>query len=120
MISGHGDDSYLFGQNLIANFSSNAWYGGTPPELLDHLRKSIDLITNYPEPEASTLCAQLAKHHKVTSRQVSAYNGSVEAFYTIALAFRASKSAILSPGFAEYEDACRIHEHQLSFFNHDE
>ena len=49
-----------------------------------------------------------------------AFNGSVEAFYTIALAFREAVSAILSPTFAEYADACRMHQHIPMFFRSDE
>lgn len=56
----------------------------------------------------------------VDPRQVLAFNGSVEAFYTLALAFRGSASAILYPSFAEYEDACRVHAHRISFFRGDD
>ncbi|MBW8324819.1 MAG: histidinol-phosphate aminotransferase family protein [Prolixibacteraceae bacterium] len=116
MISGHGDDSFRLKIPILADFSSNVWFGGTPPELISHLQQNLHLIGNYPEPDAVELCCKMAVLHDVTPEQVLAFNGSVEAFYTIALAFREKHSAIFSPAFAEYEDACRMHNHQISFF----
>jgi threonine-phosphate decarboxylase len=117
MISGHGDDSFRLKIPILADFSSNVWFRGTPPGLISHLQQSLHLIKNYPEPDAAELCCKMAVLHDITAENVLAFNGSVEAFYTIALAFRGKHSAILSPAFAEYEDACRMHNHQISFFS---
>lgn len=116
MISGHGDDQFRYFQPIKADFSSNVWFGGTPPELICHLQQNLHLVGNYPEPDAAGLCRKVAASLDVNPEQVLAFNGSVEAFYTIALAFREAVSAILIPAFAEYEDACRMHNHQISFF----
>lgn len=120
MISGHGDDRHQYSKPVCADFSSNVWSGGTPPELISHLRQNLHLVGNYPEPDAAELCRKMAELHRVSADQVLAFNGSVEAFYSIALAFRGLVSGILFPAFAEYEDACRIHEHQLRFFRSNE
>jgi len=120
MISGHGDDSHQYSQTILADFSSNVWFGGTAPQLIIHLQKNLHLAGNYPEPDAADLCRKMAGSHDVNPNQVLAFNGSVEAFYTIALAFRESVSSILYPAFSEYEDACRMHNHQLQFFRKDE
>ena len=116
MISGHGDDQFRYFQPIKADFSSNVWFGGTSPELIGHLQQNLRLIGKYPEPDAAGLCRKVAAPLDVNPEQVLAFNGSVEAFYTIALAFREAVSAILIPAFAEYEDACRMHNHQISFF----
>ena len=105
---------------MKADFSSNVWFGGPSPGLIRHLQQNMRLIGNYPEPDAVELCMKIADYHQVKSSQVVVFNGSVEAFYTIALAFRAKNSAILSPTFAEYEDACLMHQHQVSFFSSDQ
>ncbi|HZL11620.1 MAG TPA: threonine-phosphate decarboxylase [Prolixibacteraceae bacterium] len=120
MITGHGDDRHQYSKAISVDFSSNVWFGGISPELIAHLQKNMHLIERYPEPDAAELCCKIAAFHKVDSTQVSAFNGSVEAFYAIALAFREADSAILYPGFAEYEDACRMHKHQLQFFRKEE
>lgn len=116
MISGHGDDRLRYEQPIAADFSSNVWFGGTSPELIDHLQQNLHLISNYPEPDAADLCRKIAVLHNVNPEQVLAFNGSVEAFYTIALAFREAVSAILTPTFAEYADACRMNQHIPAFF----
>ncbi len=116
MISGHGDDRHQYQQAIRADFSSNVWFGGTPQELISHLQQNLHLIGRYPEPDAADLCRKIAALHNVNPNHVMAFNGSVEAFYTIAQAFREAVSAILYPAFAEYEDACRMHNHQLKFF----
>lgn len=120
MISGHGDDRHRYQKPLLADFSSNVWFEGTPPGLISYLRQNLHLIRNYPEPDASDLCRKISAFHDVNMEQVLAFNGSVEAFYTIALAFRDSGSAILYPAFSEYEDACRMHQHIPVFFRKDE
>lgn len=120
MLSGHGDDRHRYEKNVRADFSSNVWFGGTPPELLRHLQQSLHLIGNYPEPDAAGLCREFAALHDVNPEQALAFNGSVEAFYTIALAFRKAVSAILYPAFSEYADACRMHQHIPIFFRNEE
>ncbi len=120
MITGHGDDRYRFDRAIRADFSSNIWFGGPPPELISHLGRNLHLIGSYPEPDAGELCRIIAAHHGVDPRQVLVFNGSVEAFYTVALAYRGSASSVLSPSFAEYEDACRVHGHRLCFFKGDD
>jgi len=119
MIDGHGDDSFRLKMTIKADFSSNVWYGGPSPALIRYLQQNIHQIGNYPEPDAASFCRIAAREHSVAQAQVLAFNGSVEAFYTIALAFREKHSAILSPAFAEYEDACRMHNHRISFFTSD-
>jgi threonine-phosphate decarboxylase len=84
------------------------------------LQQNIHRIGSYPEPDAGELCRKIASYHRVKSAQILAFNGSVEAFYTMALAFRGKHSAILAPAFAEYEDACRMHHHRISFFTSNE
>lgn len=116
MISGHGDDRHQYSQKILADFSSNVWFGGTAPELIIHLQQNMHLAGNYPEPDAADLCRKIAGSHGVNPNQVLAFNGSVDAFYTIALAFRETASSILYPAFSEYEDACRMHNHQIRFF----
>jgi threonine-phosphate decarboxylase len=120
MIFGHGDDRHHYQQAIQADFSSNVWFGGTSLELISHLQQNLHLIGNYPEPDATCFCQRIADSHKVNTNQVLAFNGSTEGFYTIALAYRKSVSAILVPAFAEYEDACQMHDHQILFFRKDE
>lgn len=120
MISGHGNNLYHFKQGSIqADFSSNIAFNNKSSQILAYLRGQMDCLQNYPDPEAMELCEMLAQRHGVSAGNILVTNGSAEAFYLIAhyLAQGSSrtKTRILTPSFAEYEDSCKLHHHELSF-----
>jgi threonine-phosphate decarboxylase len=103
MLNGHGDDGYLFGKDIVADFSSNVFYEGLADGLHKHLSERIFKLNNYPEVNAQSLQRMLGDNVLVT-------NGATEAFYLIAHAFRNTSATIIIPAFAEYEDACRAND----------
>ncbi len=109
MIDGHGDDIHRYDGRIIHNFSSNVYYKGCPPELLEYIASQVKTIQNYPSPAALELNEAAAKRHSLPRDQFLFANGATEAFYLIAQAFSGGRAAILAPTFSEYEDACRIH-----------
>lgn len=117
MLQGHGDDAYLYTHTIKANFSTNIWYGGRSDELKAFIQDNWDKIHAYPEPAAESLTDLIAKDQAVQADQVLTCNGATEAFYLIAQCFRSKTSTIIIPTFAEYEDACKVNEHQLNFLN---
>ncbi|WP_109832753.1 pyridoxal phosphate-dependent aminotransferase [Reichenbachiella versicolor] len=110
MINGHGDDKHLFEVEIEHNFSSNVFYEGCPPDLIKSLVAHSNIIENYPSPDAGELARAAAKRFKLSDDQFLFTNGATEAFYLIAHVFSDKKVAIAAPTFAEYEDACKIHE----------
>lgn len=117
MLFGHGDDFYNSPQEVKINFSSNIWHGANLDKLQTHLNEHFDKVTRYPEPDAGSLKRLLARRYEVKEENVVITNGSVTAFYLLAQAWRGAKSTIIVPSFSEYEDACRLHEHEISFFS---
>lgn len=117
MLHGHGDDGYQYKQAIVANFSSNVWFGGKSENLKQHLFKNWDCIHSYPEASAESLVNALANDLSINSDQIIATNGATEAFYLIAQCFSESNSSIIIPTFSEYEDACRVNKHKLFFIN---
>lgn len=115
MINGHGDDSHLFDQEIISNFSSNVYNKLDLSGLEEYLCQCISSIHSYPEPDAISLRRFIAEKEDISSDEVCVTNGAIEAIYLIAQAFRGSRTSIVVPTFSEYEDACKIHNHQLSF-----
>lgn len=115
MIHGHGDDSYRFKHKVQIDFSTNVWHEGAPSSLLNHLQNSLSSTNHYPEPDAGALRMQIADHHGVMTDNVLVLNGSVEGIYLLAQRFQNKRSVIRIPTFAEYEDACTMYGHQLSF-----
>ena len=117
MLFGHGDDFYNSQNEVKINFSSNDWHGANLDKLKEHLNEQFSKLTRYPEPDAASLKRLLARRYEIKEENVVVTNGSITAFYLIAQAWKGAKSTIAVPSFAEYEDACRLHEHELTFFS---
>lgn len=120
MIFGHGDDFYNVKSEVKMNFSSNVWHGANLDKLKEHLTEQFDVLTRYPEPDAGALRRLIARRFEIKEENLVVTNGSVTAFYLIAQAWRGAKSTILYPSFSEYEDACKLHEHEITFFSNSE
>lgn len=115
MLNGHGDDAHRYTVNIESNFSSNVYAHFDWSGLEEYLCQHISLIHSYPEPDSISLRKQLSAIHTISEDEVCVTNGAIEAIYLIAQAFQGKHSAIIVPTFSEYEDACRIHNHELSF-----
>lgn len=117
MLFGHGDDFYNSKNEVKINFSSNVWHGANLEKLKEHLNTQFDKLTRYPEPDAATLKRLLARRFEVGEENIVVTNGSITAFYLLAQAWKGAKSTIAVPSFAEYEDACRLHGHEITYFS---
>jgi len=117
MLHGHGDDRYRYTTLIRADFSTNVWYGGEPAGLKEYLFSHWERINRYPDALAGQLAEQIAGHHGLSTDRVLVNSGTTETIYLIAQAFAESRTTIVTPAFAEYEDACRMHGHQLDFLD---
>lgn len=115
MLHGHGDDRYRYGKEIIADFSTNVWYGGEPAGLKEHLLDQWERVNRYPEVIAESLRSQIGAHFGFSDTQVLVNNGTTESIYLIAQLFRGKRSTIVVPAFSEYEDACQIFEHEIQY-----
>jgi threonine-phosphate decarboxylase len=115
MLQGHGDDSYRYTNKIVADFSTNVWYGGEPLGLKEYIFEHWPNINRYPEVMAESLSELVASHHHLNSNQILINNGTTESIYLIAQAFSGKRTTIVMPAFAEYEDACKLYHHDLTF-----
>ena len=115
MIEGHGDDIFRYGGKVRVNFSTNIPQSVDHSGLMAHLAAKGDIFRNYPEPTPGSVERKLARMHGVRPENVLVANGATEIIYLIAHAYRSGRSAILSPTFTEYQDACRMFGHSVSF-----
>lgn len=115
MLHGHGDDGYRQPHPIVADFSTNVWYGGEPAGLRDYVFSQWPTINRYPEVLAESLAARVAAHHAVPLEQVLISSGTTESIYLVAQAWAGQRTTVVTPAFAEYEDASRLHGHQLQF-----
>ena len=114
MIEGHGDDIYNCSRDLKSNFSTNIFCKRNKG-LEDHLKSHLYTIYSYPSPDASQLKKVIAEKEKVNDQSIVVTSGAVEAIYLIASSF-SGHSSIFTPTFSEYEDACRMNSHKISYF----
>lgn len=121
MLQGHGDNGYQYGQEIVADFSSNVWYGKEPEGLKEHLFLHWDRINRYPAVSAEQLGARIAAAHGLPPENVLVTAGTTESIYLIAQLFKCNEAtSIIIPSFAEYEDACRMHEHHIQYIDWDD
>ncbi|GAC1369004.1 MAG: threonine-phosphate decarboxylase CobD [Hymenobacter sp.] len=115
MLHGHGDDGYRHAHQIVADFSTNVWYGGEPAGLKDYVFSQWNTVNRYPEVLAESLAERVSGHHNLLPGQVLMSSGTTESIYLVALAWAGRRTTIVTPAFAEYEDAARLHGHRLSF-----
>jgi threonine-phosphate decarboxylase len=120
MLQGHGDDAYSYKQTMVADFSTNVWYGGEPAGLKEHFFNHWQVLNKYPEVQAESLAAKISRHHDLPASCILITNGTTESIYLLAQAFPQGNTTIAIPAFAEYEDACRMHRHQVQFVHEDD
>jgi len=113
MLYGHGDNGYRLGGDIVADFSTNVWYGGEPAGLKEHLFSQWRQINRYPEVLGESLAAKAARHHGLMTENLLITSGTTESIYLIAQAYAGRRSGIVIPSFSEYEDACRMHGHKV-------
>lgn len=114
MLHGHGDDGYRYGSKIIADFSTNVWYGGEPAGLKAYVFERWSEINRYPEVLAENLREKVARHHQVPVGQLLVCSGTTESIYLIAQLFSGKRTTIVTPSFAEYEDACLSFNHEIT------
>ena len=99
----HGDDLYNY-PNIQINFSSNIWTPADLSLLKEHLSKRLDLIRNYPEPEARSLEKILAEQLGISQEEILVTNGATDAIRLIANSFPGRNQVTLHPTFSEYPE----------------
>lgn len=115
MLKGHGDDIYEYKQPIVSNFSSNIYSKQNFLGLQNYLRERINLIHSYPEPNAESLATLLSCKYNIGTDNICVTNGATEAIYLIAQMFSGEESLVIIPTFSEYEDACRINNHKITY-----
>ena len=94
----------------IIDFSSNINPRGLPPGAARRLAgeaSNPNLLTRYPDPEACELRQILSRKLQIPRESLVFGNGAAALILAAVLAFRPRSCRIPTPGFAEYQHACR-------------
>ena len=101
----HGGDIYAFDKKMI-DFSANINPLGISKKVISDIKENIFQIVNYPDIECKKLRAAISQKEKVNENFIVCGNGAGELIFNIVSAILPKKVLIISPTFAEYENAC--------------
>jgi len=102
----------------VIDFSSNVNPLGCHPGVKRYLKKHLNLISEYPDPNSSNLRVNLAWFTGVPKKQIVVGNGATEIIYNFCKTFLNKKTRVLIPipTFSEYEISAKLCECKISFF----
>src|SRR3954468_23891268 len=92
----------------VLDFSASSNPLGPAPSVVAAAQGAM--LGRYPEPQAATLRAALARRLGLPDDRVVVGNGSVELIWLLAVAYleRDQQALVVGPTFAEYEHAARL------------
>ena len=121
MIRGHGGDIYELARKIgcepgdVIDMSSNINPLGPVPDLLEYLQRNLSVLNALPDVDGKELVEKFAEGYGLPVERVLAGNGTTQFIYSSPLALKIKKAVILGPTYADYGDACRIHNVDLKY-----
>ena len=114
----HGGNIHKnFGENReIIDYSANINPLGVPENLKKHIKKNIENLAFYPDPNYVELRKSISKHIKVPKKNIVVGNGATEIIFLFIRALKPKKTLIISPTFAEYERALKEVSSDIEYF----
>ncbi len=102
----------------LLDFSSNINPLGPSPKVIQAIKKNLNTLPVYPDPDSSDLRKALQKYTKIPLSQIVVGNGATEIIYNFCKAFLSSKNKVLIPvpTFGEYEAAVKLSGAKVNFF----
>ena len=122
MLRGHGGNSIDLARQLkcapeeIIDMSSNINPLGPPRGLIRYLKHHIDVVGTFPEVDAAAISALFAHSQRIDPDRVLAGNGTTQIIYSIPQALKIKRAFIVGPTYADYADACHLHDIKTTFF----
>lgn len=101
----HGGD--IYSREVRWDFSVNLNPLGMPDEVRRAAIAGVECSDRYPDVECRQLRAALAAREQVNPEQIIFGNGAAELIFQIVQAVKPRTALLVTPGFAEYEQALR-------------
>lgn len=113
----HGGDIYTDRKvSRLVDFSANINPLGLPEAVKKAIIDNIDNYSNYPDPLCRELRNEIAKTEYVGTDNVFCGNGAADIIFKITLALKPQKAFLISPTFAEYEEAIKIAGGSIKYY----
>ena len=102
----------------IIDFSSNITPLGIPRSVKLIIKKNLDKVQFYPDPNSETVISSLGKYTHLSKSNIIVGNGAVEILYNFCFTFlsKSTKVLIHVPTFQEYETAVKLSNSKISYF----
>ena len=99
----HGGDIY---RNPVRyDFSINLNPLGMPEGVKRRLKETVEDWGRYPDSQCEALTRALADYHQIAADRILCSNGAADLIYGLVQTIKPRQALLLSPGFAEYEQA---------------
>jgi threonine-phosphate decarboxylase len=122
MLNGHGGNIYEVARRLncalaeLSDMSNNINPLGPPPGMMDFLKDNIEATTRLPEVDNKEVIKYFADRFFMHPDCVLAGNGTTQFIYMIPRILKTKRALILGPTYADYADACSMHNVGLTIF----
>ena len=109
----HGGNIFMASEELgipedkIMDFSVSINPLGMPKGVMKEIKRSLNNLSYYPDPDAKALRLEIAKYHNIDPKHIICGNGSTELIYLIIRALQPKRVLVPVPTFSEYERACK-------------
>ena len=103
----------------ILDFSASINPLGMPESVRTAAMKGIDQSIWYPECDAASLIAELARVHGLTRDHFVVGSGSTELLYLAPQVFKPRRALVVTPSFSEYERSLLLAGTRIDFFTLD-
>ncbi len=109
----HGGNIYRLAEELnmpeskVIDFSASVNPLGVSEKVKAGIKKKLQNLHNYPDPDAKKLREKIAQYHHIEPETLLCGNGSTELIYLVPKALKPRNVVIMAPTFSEYKRACR-------------
>ena len=110
----HGGDVY--GGGITLDFSANTNPLGTPPGVLEAVRRGLPQLHRYPDPYCRRLVQAIAGHEQVPASYILCGNGAADLIYAYCAALRPRTAVELARRFPHVYAAVGIHPEDCDGF----
>ncbi|MBF0201526.1 MAG: pyridoxal phosphate-dependent class II aminotransferase [Desulfamplus sp.] len=116
MITGHGGNVQALAAahncaiDDIIDMSSNINPLGPPEGLEEFIARNVSSIRTLPQPDAAHMTQAFSQYYDIPEERVAGGNGTTFFIYSLPGALSSKRVLIAGPTYADYRDACLMHQ----------
>lgn len=112
----HSHGGEIYQQHYEMDYSVNVNAMGTPRSVIEAAARGAELSAQYPDVNCTELRKDLAAFLAVPEDWLIFGNGAADLIFSVVLYARPKKILLLAPTFAEYEQAAKVVDTQIVYY----